>query len=328
MYKKLFCLSVIKVYYLFGQGDISKEGDVGKAIAILAGSFLVGSSAWYAMRLPSDARAKSLRFSLLFYILYICCTALLTAGGRLTYGRSFALISRYTTPGLIVWATLLVLYSPTILKSIRSSGIKPLLPFAMLGVLMIYHQQQALDSHDGALFEHTIAALALELQVNDLKLIRKVSPHNNILAIAEKASAQNLSVFGLYPFRDAREQLGRPIQQQLAPPNCQCGLNAAEPIEGEIRFVRVDGWIFNTTDTTYPNFIRFLGGEENSIVGFAFTGGASKTPNFNGSIDKNKLPLGYHGYVLADQIGQVLTLQGKNLSCQIQASVIGHAARD
>ena len=134
-------------FYLFG-GSISKVipglGAVGifingfaKLVAILAGLFLVASSARLAIRSLHRPRESSLTLALLFFVLYVGGTAFGTAGGRLIFGVDQALSSRYTTPALMAWCALLVLYSPRILAAIGAREKKYLIPLSALMLLML-----------------------------------------------------------------------------------------------------------------------------------------------------------------------------------------------
>jgi hypothetical protein len=302
-------------YYLLGQGAL------GRHIASVTGLILVVSSAWFAIKSLRQPREATLQLALLFFILYIGGTALGTAGGRLIFGVDQALGSRYTTPALMVWAALLVLYAPALLAAGGVTRKRILIPFAVIALLMIPLQLKALRSQDEVLFERRIAALALELRIKDQRQIGHIFPSVEwALSLAEKPSVDNLSIFGMYPFRDAREQLGTTVQQ-LALPTCQGALDEVEGTDGDTRFVRVRGWMFNPASKSDPQVVRFLD-DQGKVVGYALTG--QSRPDVAEAINKKAIQSGYRGYLLSDQTGAVLTLQGESQegpSCQIQAHV-------
>ncbi|MFA7685208.1 MAG: hypothetical protein WCX95_00225 [Candidatus Gracilibacteria bacterium] len=300
--------------FLFGKGIF------GVIVAESMGLILVGSSIYFAIKLLPRPRKATLMLALLFFILYIGGTALGTAGGRLNLGIENALASRYMTPALMVWAILLILFSPPILASLKIGNKKYLILFVVLAFFMIIVQLHALESQEGVLFERKIAALALELQVQDEKQIKNIYPTSpGVLALAEKVSAQNLFIFGEYPFRDVREQLGRLVQQS-ALPVCQGYLNVVESINEDSRFVRVSGWIFDPMKKTYPKVIRFLD-NQSKMVGYALTG--QPRADIADIVGKKAFQSGYRGYLLADQKGSVVSLQGENPSCQMNVKIPG-----
>jgi hypothetical protein len=300
---------------------LSGGGEPGKLIAQVAGLVLVGGSAWFAIKALRKPREMTLQLAMLFFILYVGGTAFGTAGGRLILGANQALSSRYTTPALMAWSALFVLYSPSILAAIRARNTKSLLLFAVLGLQMVNLQRQALRPQDDELFERKIAALALELHINDRTQIRRIYRFvEPIMPVAEKASAQNVSVFGMYPFRDAREQLGTSVQQPNLPA-CKGYLETVELIDGDTHFVRVSGWIFDSIGRPYPQVVRFINSQSQE-VGYALIG--KPRPDIANSIDKKALQSGYRGYLWSDQMGATLKLQAEGQagpSCQMQASV-------
>jgi hypothetical protein len=299
-------------FFLFGKEEFSK------LMTYAAALFLIGSSIGFAIKSLRRPQENTLMLALLFFILYIGGTALGTAGGRLLFGLDQAFSSRYTTPTLMAWAALLVLYSPSILAVLRTKNTIVLLSFAWLALPMAILQLGATQSQDVMLFERKMAALALELQVKDEKQINNIYPDaQRALDLALKASVHNFSIFGQYPFLDAREQLGVSVQQP-ALPDCQGNLDTVANIEGDKRFVRVSGWIFDPAGKNYPEAIRFLGSED-KVVGYALTG--QPRPDVANAIDKKALQAGYQGYLLADRTGTMITLQGENFSCQMRTTV-------
>lgn len=298
---------------------LSGKGAFGKLVAIVASLFLVGSSAWFAVKSLYKPSENALKLALLLFILFIGGSALGTATGRLVLGVDQAMSGRYTTPIIMAWAALLLLYLPTVLATVKAKGEKVLLPFAVLAFPLVYMQFLAVSSQDETLFERKIAALALELQVNDQKQISNVYIHKveRSLAAAQKASALNLSIFGVYPFRDAREQLGV-VMPQITLPICQGRLDKVEAIEGDAQFVHVSGWIFNDANNTMPQFVRFLD-SQHRVVGYALSGLTRQDQA--DIIGKNALKVGFKGYLFADQKGTKLTLQGEQPGCQLQVNV-------
>lgn len=298
-------------YFLFGKEEF------GKLMMNGASLFLIGSSVGFTVKALRRPQENTLALALLFFILYIGGTALGTAGGRLIFGLDQAFASRYTTPTLMAWAALLILYSPSVLAALRTKSAMVLLPLAGLALPMAVFQLGAMQPDYAKVFQQKMAALALDLQVKDEKQIKTIFPDpRRALVIAKEASARNLSIFGDYPFRDIREQLGLTVQQQPLPV-CQGHLDAAEEIDGEGRLIHVYGWMFNVAGKNYPDVIRFLG-SQGKVVGYGLTG--QPRPDLR-AIDKKAFRAGFQGYLLANQRGKLLTLLGENPACQLQVQV-------
>jgi len=312
----------------------------GKLVAFVAGLILIGCSAWVGIRILRAPQQNTLRLALLTFVLYIVASACVTAGGRLLFGVGQALSSRYTTPALMAWAALLVLYAPSLLTAhgIRETRIVQL-SFASLLLLMVAMQISAvLQSHEEELFEGKIAALALELQVRDLPQIAHIFPYqevlrerraaalalqpkvgdqpkiedvlhevDSVLFLAREADAQNLSVFGTYPFHHARELLGSFVQPSSRPV-CRGFLAPTDPVDGDDRFVHVSGWLLAPAGESVLDVVLFLNAQ-NKVVGYALAGPPGR--DIANVTNENAPRSGFQGYVLSDQLGAALTVQGE-----------------
>jgi hypothetical protein len=285
------------------------KGEFGKFTAYLAGFFLVISAMWFTLNSLRHPKQATLQLALLFFILYIGGTALGTAGGRLIFGLDQALASRYTTPALMVWAALLVLYAPALLSAVGVKKIILLLPFALLALSMSKSQIETLKPKNEVLFARKIAALALELNIKDRGQIGHIFPNAEwALSLAEKASTYNLSIFGAYPYLNLREQLGQ-TNNRIELPACQGALDEILGIDGDTQFKRVSGWIFNPSSQSVPQMIRLLD-DQGMVVGYALSG--KTRPDVAEVIDRKAIKSGYQGYLLFKHIGRELTLYGES----------------
>ncbi|MDX2346878.1 MAG: hypothetical protein QNK11_08425 [Legionella sp.] len=257
--------------------------------------------------LPKRAKA-SLKLVLLFFIFYIEITAFCTGGGRVLFGVTQALTSRYTTPALMAWVALLILYIPSILATMRNRYKKQrALVYCILifvtAVLMLRLQSEALIVPP-ELFDREVAALALGLGVNDSEQIKQIYPGSErALALAKEASIKNISVFGVYPFREMR-QLGNTVPQS-ALPTCLAGNIKHVARVADKRFVWVNGWL--RPSKAKSRMIRFLN-NKNQVVGYAL-------------IEKKTTKKLYEGYILRDQLNKGLRLQGDDFTCQMDVDV-------
>jgi hypothetical protein len=293
-------------YYLLGQG---LPGTVTAAATGLILIFLSCTKLITFFRRPD----QSIELALLLFILYLGGTALGTAGGRLSFGLDQAFSLRYTTPALMAWAALLVLFLPNLLQ-VTSSPLRKnlvIIFFSVLGTLMLKLQFTALIPQDQFLFRKNAAALALELGVKDHDMVRNITINTqNAIDVSEKASAQNLAIFGLHPFVDLRKQLGE-LALDAA---CLGSLDRKEAIVGDARFVRVYGWFFDKALGKTPKIIRFLN-EEGRIVGIALTG--QQRLDVANAIDPKAIRAGYLGYIYANQTERLVTMRDET-GCAIK----------
>ena len=188
-------------YRFFGKGDF------GEFIAISFGLFLIASSIYFTINaFLSNRNNKYLIIALSFFIFYVVGAAILTSGGRVVFSPYHAFTSRYTTPGLMAWLALFLIYFQFVKFSYPVFKAKLQVMFIILVVLMIPRQLKVFTSTSDELFEKKVAALALELRINDLEQFKHVyhSPER-LLNLTKDSFDQNLSFFGYAPYKDLFE---------------------------------------------------------------------------------------------------------------------------
>lgn len=298
-------------FYLFGHGASAKY------IAAAAGVFLIASSIHFAWKAVPHARDETLSIALLTFILYIGGTALGTAGGRLIFGVEQALASRYMTPALMAWAALLVLYAPFLASLSAHIRAKLWMPFLFLLLLMLPQQMKALASQKDMLFEREIAALALELGVKDSPQIGHIFPFTDwARTLSEAPIARNLSIFGIYPIKDAKESLNSEISVATASLRlCQGNLDEIQPIEGEERYLRVRGWVFDPDAKAVPEQFKIVD-ERGLIKGSVLTGQSRR--DVEDAFPQAPAHSGFKGYATADTQGQRIAMISSQTGCRIE----------
>jgi hypothetical protein len=301
-------------YYLFGKGGF------GQAIAITAGFFMIASCALFAWRIVPIAHRTTLPLALLLFILFVGGTALGTGGGRVIFGIDQALSGRYMTPALMAWAALLLLYLPKLEYISQSLRSRVWVPFLLLILLMLPLQLKALESKQSVLFEREIAALAIELGVEDQSQIGNVFPSADwALSIAEEPVARNLSVFGIFPYKDAREMIGQNSTKSLQPDyHCLGSIDEIQIIKGDAKFIRVIGWIFDPHKRQVPKAAQLI--DEHGIVqGLIVTG--LPRHGVATAIDSIARNSGFKGYVSASVQGLAVNLIDLQGSCQLSTKI-------
>ena len=274
--------------------------------ALAAGLLLVSCALYRLWReLSSPRRGPAL--ALLFFIAYIVMSAVLTAGGRLLIGPEQAFSSRYTTPAVMAWAALAVLYFPLLRNWRKAWQGGAVLALGVLGAAMLLLQSQALKpANETVLFGQRVAALALAMGVQDKAQIVQVYPDaTRALALAARAAAKDLSVFGHYPLQDVAARMG-----QDAPrlgPRCEGGLASALPVAGDEQYVRVEGSLHAPGSAQSPGFVRLVAAGK--VVGYAVTGGLARGAPATRT--------GFAGYVRAAALGGEVVLQGEQPACYL-----------
>jgi hypothetical protein len=271
-------------------------------VAALAGFFFIVTVAGVAYSNIRSTQKNYLHLSLLLFVLYIGGTALGTAGGRLQLGIEQASSSRYTTPALMLWAALFVMLMP-ILARWAEKYRTVLAVFLVLSVALLLGQTRALGSKENEHFERLVAALALELNVNDSTQITHVYPRaERALNVAKVAVENNVSIFSSKPIIGAHEKMGT-VSNRTEGKQCLGTIDQISPVVGEERWGAVSGWIFDEETETVPHSVVILD-QKNVVVGYAVTGGVRTdiARREGASAIHSKL----EGYVLKSSLGAQL----------------------
>lgn len=290
-----------KTNFLFGQ---------------FAGFFLVGSFVCFSVAALKRLQDSKLVVALLMFLAYVFAAALATAGGRLFLGMEFATSSRYMTPTLMAWAILLILYAPMMDRYLNKFSWKFLLPLFALQVMFLVSQFEVLAGNDAINFERKIAALALELDVNNSQQLTQIFPDApSLQSMARPAIEHDLSVFGDSQFRNARHWLYQPETTQ-ANKACIGGLDGYRRTE-DPRYVQIEGWLFDSMERSAPETIHIVD-SQGVIIGYAITG---KVRQDLKPIATNAVSSGFKGYLLAEYIGRNVLLVGVETNCKLDFTV-------
>lgn len=299
-------------YYFAGHGSF------GRMIAEIAGVFLIVSSIIFAVRIIPHARQSSLSLALLIFILYVECTAVGTAGGRLIFGIEQATSSRYETPTLMVWAALLLLYIPFL--NSRTERVQKWLwtPFIVVVLLMLPQQFEALSSKYKQKFEDNIGILSLELGIKDQIQVNGIYPSvDNLIETATRAKERHLSIFGASPFKDMHKLIGQTVNIPLTVP-CQGSLDAVESIDGEPRYFRVSGWLYNPNMHSVPETAQLVD-PQGVTQGIILAG--QMRPDVANVINSSAKYSGFKGYILADMQGKSFEFVDPQSGCHMTAKI-------
>ncbi len=296
-------------YALTGKGKISL------VIAQLVGIFLIISSAFFTIKALRAPTTSSLPLALLTFILYVGGTAFGTAGGRLMFGLNQAVSSRYMTPALMAWAALLILYAPSLAAGLTRNRNRVLWPLLILFALMVPRQLTALRPDIEAQFQRKVAALALELRIQDEAQVNTIYPSlETALALTKTPVSSNLSIFGMDPIKDVSQLIGT-TETVNAPVQCKGHVDRISTIPGENRYVSIEGWVYDTSSQSSPESLHIIN-KQDQVIGYALTG--LPQPEVAINIDKKARNSGFKGYVRADQVGQPITLLGHKPTCQLK----------
>ncbi len=215
-----------------------------------------------ALRAPREHR---LELALLAFVAYVGGIAFATSGGRLQFGFESALSSRYTTPTLMAWAALAVLYAPR-LAALRGGARAVAMGLLVLVLaLMLVVQTRDAKRNDHAHMQLT-GALALQMGVHDTRRIGMLIWSEELGAkLARMSTAIGAGVFGRPALAAAPQALG--TRAEALPARCHAFVDQVEALPGEPRFVRVQGGLLPEPERTPFDAVRLVGAD-GTVVGY------------------------------------------------------------
>ncbi|WOI46281.1 hypothetical protein [Acidovorax sp. BLS4] len=214
-----------------------------------------------ALRAP---RTHALELSLLTFVAFVAGIAFATASGRLQFSMEGSLASRYTTPTMMAWAALGVLYAPRVLalRGLARAGAAVLLVAVLAQMLSV--QLRETRRSDVAHLRMT-GALALAMGVHDERRIGMLIWDRALgERIVAKARQQGHSIFGRPPLADAATALGS--HTDVPPARCTAFVDWVQRVQGDPRFVSVSGALLPSEGDAPPPSMRLVA-PDGTVVG-------------------------------------------------------------
>lgn len=287
-------------------------------VAKLAGGIMLLSSLFFLWRALFQARCFHL--VLLALMLFIGATALATAVGRMMFGLDQALSYRYSTPALIAWAVLLILYfnwlTPAFVRRPALLWLVLLVPIGFLPAQLFFqHKTHFPDALAGK-----TAVLSIQMGVQDQEARDSVAKHvPNWMQdfIAQELTRRELSIFALPELKDAAEPLG--AEKHFAKAStCLGHIDSLEVVPSDERYLRFRGWLAVSDAQKVPKFLDVVD-ESGLLQGRVLIGGAR--PDVAKAIASWAHYSGFSGYALRSAASANLTLQGTAPACQLQLNL-------
>ena len=287
------------------------------------GLFLVINQLFFTWQIFRKVQS-SIQIALIIFIFYVFISGLgIVSAGRIINdsGEMFQ-VSRYQTPILMAWISLLILYSPLISNL---ANVRPYLTFSLLFAcaLILLPRQFAFalkgKEHSSILFERKIAALSLNMKIRDLDQIDLIYPSkkaDHLFEIVNRAIDKNISIFNDPDFKDARKSFQEQDSIQLETKG-EGGINSIIPIDSHPLYVKIDGWISQRFTKDYQKGVRILDANF-KVIGYALVDNGQQD-NIDAQADFARYK--FKGYMLADQPSSVIILRRTTSEGTIQTMI-------
>jgi len=294
-------------YYLFGN----------KLFSEIAGATLIISSSYLVLRyIKEGISLYKYETGLLFFILYIGATALASAGARLTFGIDQAFASRYTTPAIMAWIALFILFIPLWRKLYKTREPSLIALVFITGFIFIRQLETAvLENKQFIVFGKEIGALSIELAASDQEWVSYFLFPSAEWAqkTAEVAVQLNLSIFGSPLIKDLRERVGMRFDNiENYQQECIGFLDGIKNING--KYSRISGWAFDQKNNHSPRNLFLV--SSGVVVGYALVGAPRKDVGV--LISEHALYSGFTGYLLSNTKGSITAYSEKGATCSLK----------
>ena len=297
---------------------INKEASAAKSLASFSGLVFFLLTAFIVIRTftkpETNPSNRAYTITLIGFLLYVIGTATGTAGGRLIQGVDQALSSRYLTPCLMAWCSVLLLYID-LLKAIKPKKIrnKTWVPFASLLALLTPQQISALNIPTTEVFEKNVSALALELGIIDKKQINHIYPDHPVAIDLTRSSIENnTSIFGLSPLKDARSLINSTLADITNSNLCNGGIIETQDIEEDRNYKRILGIVTIPLGSPKPKTLQII--DDNHVAkGFAMV-------DYNNrykleASENGRINYWFKGYIKAEATGIRLSAYERKSKC-------------
>lgn len=263
-------------------------GESKLIVSQFSGFLFIALSSYYTSRAFKEKRSVVLVFALLTFIAYIGATAFGTAGGRAVFGLEMALSSRYTTPVLMAWSSLLILSIYFI--DFKKKHLSIL--FTIIPILFLYQQTKAFKDVNNS--DKLLASLALELSINDEEYTKRVFPFTDWLhEIVKEPKNKNLSIFGEESIKGIAEKVSTKLET-IPEANLIGSLDAVNILSKDMHFYRVRGWLYDKQAEGIPKN-AFIVNDSKEIIGYLLTG--FERNDVAKAIDDKAKYSGFYGYL-------------------------------
>lgn len=262
------------------------------------------------------------RLALLFVIVFIGATALVTGLGRVDFGIHQALASRYLTPALIAWAALAILLWS--LTPLNWRLVVQSLATLLLLVLTTTGNSITKSAHDTRMIMDSAATAALA-RVRDDEAFAKVFPSSDF--VASRVSILEEERLGIFSWPSS-SWIDTPLLSHvtiLPASACIGAFDEAKAMSDKApqSAYKVTGWAWNLSSRAAPTEI-VLADKDGRVVGYALTD--TSRPDVRAAVSKVKDEfVGWRGHLKLskpdDVTAYALTADGKS-ACAIGSKAI------
>ncbi len=245
-------------------------------ITIAVGALLSLCFLFFILDMVRKREFSPIKLVLIFFVLFIFGSALVTAFGRIHFGLGSALAVRYSTPALLAWFSVLLMgYEHVNLISGRyQRHIYTTVNILIILLLFLFLpiQRLALTPHYSFLFNKDASLLALSMDIRDEQYIKHIyfADLDQVIATARKAKELELGVFSLDWYKRVQESGNEYIDIHGIGFNCKGNIDTVEYVS-ENNAYRIKGWVLDKDKMQVPSHLVVVT-PNGKVIGYGVSG--------------------------------------------------------
>lgn len=277
-------------------------------VAVVFAILLIILSTLFFIKYIKYPTKYSIELALLTFVIYVLITAFVISGSRVNLGIWQAFAGRYSTPVLMMYLSLFIISTPYLLKLLDKSFNRYVWVCLILPSIFFINQFTIFNSNADRIFNAKVAALSLELGIEDdfqIHTKAHIYPHidTDMVKMADFVVKNDLSIFNSKLFKNINESIGTKVNSINKNYQCVSEIKEIIPIIGNKDYLKIIG------NVKHPNFNKkinsiYILNEQNIIGGYALV---------------NKRNSEFVGYVKASFINSNLHFLSQRFDCYSDA---------
>jgi hypothetical protein len=259
-------------------------------------------------------RAHPVAFALVAFSAFIVSSAVMTSLARASFGTDQAFASRYQTPVLALWATLIIVVAPAAMPYVRRWPLAATVT-VLLGSLLALPQQIVGAQGDNTLrASRELATIALANDVIDTDVLGTVYyDMPRLVELNNEVKAAGLTLLAAPPYASMASQLGT-TRLGLKPVNCDGWFDTSAHIVGSTA-LRVSGWVVGPEFPVSGFGTYSLIDERDHITGY-LSRGVNRSDLLD-AFGPEWAQSGFSGYVIGATLPTSTYISGDGWKCSL-----------
>lgn len=306
-------LSVIEYFLAYIGGPI--QFFTGKTtLAVAAGLGVLILFGILSVTTFKQRKKFTTEFALIFFCWFVVLSALLTAAGRASFGTEQAFASRYQTPVLALWAVLVAISSPYIVKMFLRLPLFSLIAISFCSLLLLPQQIIGAKGDNALRASRELATLAMATDTFDNDVLGTVYyDMGRLVELNKIVKDADLTILSETPFENLKSEIGS-VRPNLLKVNCDGWFDSKSSLP-DSQTLRVTGWVVGPELPEYGFSLLELIDDKNRVVGYISRG--TERSDLVSAFGTGWGESGFTGYIFDATLPTSTFVSGSDWKCSL-----------